>query len=106
MEMVDFVLGFAGIDIAGDDGYKLGQWPWAPLIDPSRAKREPQFTMCTRCGGRRYSQHMLDSIGSWSPFTDIEGAEPPAPVHRLCKCVVRGDSSHDPTHTEVVLHDK
>ena len=28
MEMVDFVLGFTTLDIAGDDGKKLGTWPW------------------------------------------------------------------------------
>ncbi len=28
MQMVDFALGFAGIDIAGDDGRELGLWPW------------------------------------------------------------------------------
>ena len=28
MEMVDFVLGFLGIDICGDDGRPLGRWFW------------------------------------------------------------------------------
>ncbi|MFQ6134153.1 MAG: hypothetical protein ACE5R4_19070 [Armatimonadota bacterium] len=27
-EMLDFVLGFAGIDISGDDGAYTGKWPW------------------------------------------------------------------------------
>jgi hypothetical protein len=28
MEIVDFVLGWSTLDIAGDDGYKLSKWPW------------------------------------------------------------------------------
>ncbi|MHC5035057.1 MAG: hypothetical protein ACYTFZ_08480 [Planctomycetota bacterium] len=28
MEMIDFVLGWSTLDIAGDDGYKLSKWPW------------------------------------------------------------------------------
>jgi hypothetical protein len=28
MEMVDFVLGLALVDLAGDDGEPLGTWPW------------------------------------------------------------------------------
>jgi hypothetical protein len=27
-EMADFVLGFTGLDIAGDDGVRIGHWPW------------------------------------------------------------------------------
>jgi len=28
MEIIDFVLGFTTLDIAGDDGKKMGHWPW------------------------------------------------------------------------------
>ncbi len=28
MEMVDFVLGWSTLDIAGDDGYRYAKWPW------------------------------------------------------------------------------
>lgn len=28
MEMVDFVLGWTTLDLAGDDGHKLSKWPW------------------------------------------------------------------------------
>ena len=28
MEMLDFVLGWSTLDIVGDDGKKLGKWPW------------------------------------------------------------------------------
>jgi len=28
MEVLDFILGFADLDIAGDDGDQLGHWPW------------------------------------------------------------------------------
>lgn len=28
MEMVDFLLGWTTLDIAGDDGRKIGKWPW------------------------------------------------------------------------------
>ena len=28
MQMLDFMLGFVGIDIARDDGRHLGLWPW------------------------------------------------------------------------------
>lgn len=34
MEIVDFFLGFATIDIAGDDGKKLGTWPWRNEATP------------------------------------------------------------------------
>ena len=27
-EMVDFLVGFSGIDLSGDDGNKIGAWPW------------------------------------------------------------------------------
>lgn len=27
-EMLDFVVGFTTIDLAGDDGVKIGHWPW------------------------------------------------------------------------------
>jgi hypothetical protein len=30
MEIADFVLGWALIDIGGDDGRKMGKWPWKP----------------------------------------------------------------------------
>lgn len=29
-EIFDFLLGFAWIDIANDDGVKRGHWPWLP----------------------------------------------------------------------------
>ena len=38
MQIADFVLGFAGIDIARDDGRRLGLWPWEDEARrPSRA---------------------------------------------------------------------
>jgi len=38
MQIADFVLGFAGIDIARDDGRPLGLWPWEDdARRPSRA---------------------------------------------------------------------
>jgi hypothetical protein len=33
MEMVDFALGWAGLDIAGDDGYEVGQWSFPRRMD-------------------------------------------------------------------------
>jgi hypothetical protein len=33
MEMVDFLLGFAGVDIAADDGRKFGRYPWQKARD-------------------------------------------------------------------------
>jgi len=63
MEMVDFVLGFAGIDLCGDDGRDLGRWPWQsdedvnamqtafrwmrPRLGPAHAERAPR-TVATR----------------------------------------------------------
>ncbi len=29
-QIADFVLGWATIDFAGDDGGKVGHWPWIP----------------------------------------------------------------------------
>jgi hypothetical protein len=37
MEMFDFVLGFAGLDICGDDGNLVGKWPWQSAEDADRA---------------------------------------------------------------------
>lgn len=34
MEMIDFYLGFAGLDIAGDDGYQFGVWPGQRRTQP------------------------------------------------------------------------
>jgi len=28
MEMIDFILGFTTLDIAGDDGHRFAKWPW------------------------------------------------------------------------------
>ena len=28
VQMADAMFGWMGIDIAGDDGYKFGRWPW------------------------------------------------------------------------------
>lgn len=50
-QMADFALGFVGLDLAGDDGRKLGRWPWqsadeatsaagSPRAAPERAARE------------------------------------------------------------------
>ena len=33
-EMFDFMAGFFGIDICGDDGRLLGRWPWEPQEGP------------------------------------------------------------------------
>ena len=42
LEMLDFMLGFTTIDIAGDDGVKHGAWPWkrgAILTNPEATKK-------------------------------------------------------------------
>ena len=39
-EMADFVLGFIGIDISGDDGRVVGKWPWQSDEDAKKAAME------------------------------------------------------------------
>jgi len=39
-QMADFGLGWVGIDFAGDDGRKLGLWPWQ--ADAAAADRRPE----------------------------------------------------------------
>ncbi len=47
-QMADFMLGWVGIDFAGDDGRKLGLWPWQmpegtieePPAKPAEVRRE------------------------------------------------------------------
>jgi len=34
MEMVDFILGWSTLDIAGDDGYRFGKWPGLDRTQP------------------------------------------------------------------------
>jgi hypothetical protein len=40
-QMVDFALGFVGLDLAGDDGRKLGRWPWQSPDEPAPAADRP-----------------------------------------------------------------
>jgi len=37
MEMLDFLLGWAGLDIACDDGKRFSRWPWTP--EPLQGER-------------------------------------------------------------------
>jgi len=94
MQMVDFALGWACIDIAGDDGRKYGLWPWqsneatapekppraenkaAPEKRARRKKRDPEpvaaqprpkTEFCLRCGGRRF-------VHRWPPVPAVESA--------------------------------
>jgi len=39
-EMLDFVLGFIGIDISGDDGRVVGKWPWQSEEDAAESMLE------------------------------------------------------------------
>lgn len=32
-EALDFVLGFAGLDVSGDDGPQMASWPWKRLLE-------------------------------------------------------------------------
>jgi hypothetical protein len=91
LEMLDFMLGFAAIDIAGDDGTEFSSWPWrrgAILTDFSPEPGEP-FTKCAACGGFRNVPEDIDGPGGKSPFTSMkgEGEEPVKPKPPTpCKC--------------------
>ena len=47
MQVLDFVVGFAGIDLGGDDGRLLGLWPWEPRegfeVSPAAQSMHEQF---------------------------------------------------------------
>ena len=45
MQMADFVLGFAGIDVGGDDGRIVGRWPGQleGEVSPSAQSMHEQF---------------------------------------------------------------
>jgi len=41
LQMLDLLLGWAGLDITGDDGRKFGRWPWQSEEDAERAATSP-----------------------------------------------------------------
>ena len=96
LEMLDFMLGFAAIDIAGDDGYTYSRWPWqrgAILTDFDPDPDEP-YTVCAKCKGYRDMPQGVDGPGGWSPFDKMKPAgdeddkkkpEPKKPP-RMCRC--------------------
>lgn len=88
MEMADFLLGFAGIDIAGDDGRKLGQSP-QELDTPfawARGEPEPIYTHCERCGGRLYAPGVARGPGGWSPVRSVRSIFVRREPANVCHC--------------------
>jgi len=88
MEAADFALGWVGIDIAGDDGSKLGLSP-LELDTPfawARGEREPPYTYCRRCGGRLYSAAMQRGPGGWSPVKSVRGLLVSCQPEGVCRC--------------------
>ena len=43
MEMIDFILGWTTLDIGGDDGRKVGRWPWGPKGKWNSGSRRSTF---------------------------------------------------------------
>jgi hypothetical protein len=39
-EIIDFIVGFSGVDLSGDDGNRIGNWPWRTT--PQWSGREPK----------------------------------------------------------------
>ena len=65
LEMLDLMLGFTTIDIAGDDGVKHGAWPWqrgAILTNPEATKKV---------------KGPADGPGGKSPFRKSEAGKAP-----------------------------
>ena len=98
IEMLDFMLGFAAIDIAGDDGYTYSRWPWqrgAILTDFSPDPDDP-YTVCAKCKGYHDMPQGIAGPGGWSPFDKLKGAgdkddkKRPKPKAKklppMCKC--------------------
>jgi len=92
------MLGFAAIDIAGDDGYQYSRWPWqrgAILTDFDPDPDEP-YTVCAKCKGYHDLPQGVDGPGGWSPFDkmklgkgedDKKKPKPkPKKPPRMCRC--------------------
>ena len=87
-EMADFLLGWFGIDIAGDDGTKLGQGLEEMNGDlfVERKDRRPERTWCPRCAQRVWAPELAVGPGGTSPIRSIRrtfGADERADV---CCC--------------------
>ena len=59
MEIVDFALGWFGLDIAGDDGYPKGQWSF-----PRRAEGEPVSAFALMPNRYSEMEYALEGAGS------------------------------------------
>ena len=88
MEMADFLLGWIGIDIAGDDGTKLGQSPEEldTIFVWDRAEPPPIYTHCERCGGRFYAPGMACGPGGWSPIRAVRRIFVRRQPKSVCHC--------------------
>ncbi len=95
-EMADFLLGFAGIDIAGDDGRKLGSGI-AELHNPivwARGEPEPPYTHCERCGKRIYAPELAQGPGGWSPVRAARKLFVRCESQNVCRCPGSRDSAY------------
>ena len=88
MEAVDFALGFAGIDIAGDDGYKLGLWPFegGGVLSWWKPDREPMYRVCSTCGGRQYTRAAKHGAGGGSMFKAMRIIAGSSEPEGACTC--------------------
>ncbi|MBM4038647.1 MAG: hypothetical protein FJ290_09045 [Planctomycetes bacterium] len=84
-QMADFALGFVGLDLAGDDGRKLGRWPWQPEDDAPAAADHPATAPAHRASQpasqapeRAPQPPRADASSRGSPPPAKPPAEPPA----------------------------
>ena len=89
LEMLDFMLGFAAIDIAGDDGTKYSAWPWQRkrLLTRFEPLTDEPYTVCSKCGKYHSLPKGADGPGGTSPFDKLGGAKEPKPDPPLCRGV-------------------
>ena len=99
MEMLDFMLGWATIDVAGDDGTKLSAWPWRRGGLLTRRQPDPKepYTICQKCKRYRSMPQGVNGPGGWSPFDKITGAGKARPEPRLCRCASARREPETPT---------
>ena len=88
LEMVDFLLGFAAIDISGDDGTKYSAWPWerGRLFTRFTPPTDEPYTVCGKCGRYHSLPKGVDGPGWWSPFERYGGGAKHKKDAPVCRC--------------------
>jgi len=106
LEMLDLMLGFAAIDIAGDDGTEYGSWPWQrrAILTNFKPQGKEGYTKCPKCKGYYSLPKGVDGPGGKSPFDKMSGADKkPKKQPPLCRCkTVEAEPEAEPVEPAAV----